>query len=364
MKTIVFAVTNNILQDQRIQRIASSLCSFYTCTIIGHDKGDEDNLESLGPIETFRISTFFNKGISFYLEFNIRLFLKLLFSPADIVVAIDLDTILACRLASLLRGRKFVFDAHEIFEDTPELLHKPFRRGLWKLTARIGLWRSTANYTVNESLRQLLSEKYNMPFTTIQNYPKLHENLRQLASPSRPIRLLYQGVLNEGRGLEQILNVLKELPNTTLTLVGTGDIEFLLKRMVEDIGIQESVIFRGFVAPDRLQTLTMNYDIGLNLLNADSPSYYFSSANKYFDYMMSGLPSINMAFPEYIHINQKYNTAILIEDLNIENIVKAIHQISTPNTYLELQKNCLQAREELNWEKEEGKLIAFYKNLV
>jgi hypothetical protein len=37
--------------------------------------------------------------------------------------------------------------------------------------------------------------------------------------------------------------------------------------------------------------------------------------------------------------------------------------LTDESLYYELQKNCMQAREELNWQKEETKLIGFYKTI-
>ena len=65
----------------------------------------------------------FNTGPLFYLFFNKRLFLKLLFVPApSLFIANDLDTLPAVFLAARIRRVKLIYDSHEFFTQVPELI--------------------------------------------------------------------------------------------------------------------------------------------------------------------------------------------------------------------------------------------------
>ena len=108
----------------------------------------------------------------------------------------------------------------------------------------------------------------------------------------------------------------------------------------------------------------MNAWIGLTLFENKGLSNYYSLANRFFDYMHAGIPQLCVDFPLYHEINQQFKVALLISDLSEANISKQLNRLLDDEVlYLELQQNCLIARENFNWQKEEIKLISFYNNL-
>jgi glycosyltransferase involved in cell wall biosynthesis len=93
-------------------------------------------------------------------------------------------------------------------------------------------------------------------------------------------------------------------------------------------------------------------------------SYYYSLANKFFDYLHAGIPQICINFPEYKRINEVYEVAMLLDDLNTSTIQLAIEElISDPAFYAQLKQNCIPCAKDLNWENEEKKLVAIYDQL-
>jgi len=104
--------------------------------------------------------------------------------------------------------------------------------------------------------------------------------------------------------------------------------------------------------------------MGINLLENKGLNYYYSLANKFFDYVQAGLPQISMNFPEYKKMNEQFEVAVLIDDLKTKTIVNAVNRLlHEKDFYFRLRENCLRAREEWNWEKEEQKLLSFYQQL-
>src|SRR4051812_8494347 len=80
------------------------------------------------PYRQTRLNCLFNKGVLFYAEFNVRLFFFLLFNRFDIVCGCDLDTLPAAVLAAKLKGKKVIYDAHEYFPESPELIGRPAKQ--------------------------------------------------------------------------------------------------------------------------------------------------------------------------------------------------------------------------------------------
>jgi glycosyltransferase involved in cell wall biosynthesis len=138
-----------------------------------------------------------------------------------------------------------------------------------------------------------------------------------------------------------------------------------LRQLANYLKVEDKVKFLGYITPAELKKVTQQATIGLNLLQNKGLNYYYSLANKAFDYIQNGKPSINMKFPEYEGLNAEYGTFILIENLEVNALAHSINNLLTnQDLYLKIQENCLKAKEKLNWEKEEIKLVNFYKNVI
>ena len=65
------------------------------------------------------------------------------------------------------------------------------------------------------------------------------------------ILLMTSGALNKEKGhhlaIESMLYLQREVPNTKLMIVGSGEFRPLLERQVQENGLQESIIFTGFI---------------------------------------------------------------------------------------------------------------------
>jgi len=360
-KIIICAVTNDLSQDQRMHRICTTLSKKYTVRLIGRKRNHSIPLDVFS-FQTLRLDCWFDRSFLFYAEYNLRLFLYLMKQNFDCVNANDLDTLLACRLAAFFKRKRFVFDAHEIFTDVPELISAPVKRWIWKSVGSIFLQRSRHNYTVNESLSKHLHEKYKVPFQVVQNFPSLKQTTYS-TEVRKPTRFIYQGAMNLGRGIENIIAAIQQIPEAELFLVGRGDLDKAISKLIQ--GYEDRIFFTGFLSPHELSALTKKCHIGFNVLSGDSLNYFFSSANKYFDYIMANIPCISMNFPEYQRANEQFETAILIPSYEVEHIIAAMKQMMYDNElYQRLQSNCSKAKMSFNWESQSDLLLAFYDRVI
>ncbi len=370
-KSIVFFVVNDLTFDQRMIRISTSLAKAgYTVTLVGRVLPGSLPLTQQ-PFNQKRLKCFFRKGPLFYIEFNLRIFLYLLVNRHDALCACDLDTALPVHLIGLLKRKARVFDAHEYFTEVPEVMDRPFVKAVWKRIGRITIPHFALRYTVNQALAKELEKVYGAHFEVIRNLPEadMHEtngNAGIRAAHDQRLRIiLYQGALNAGRGLEQMIKAMPHIRDAELWLVGEGDLSNMLRELAISTGHQERITFMGKKTPDELREITPLATLGLNLLIPDSLNYYYSLANKFFDYMHAGVPSVNMCFPAYTEILEKHPVGICISSLEPTVLAEKINALIEDHEALrKMKKEALQARESFRWQAESGKLIEIYSRLL
>lgn len=361
MKKLIFTITNDCTFDQRMIRICSSLAhAGYQVELVGRKEKNSIPLNQQ-PFHQKRLNCFFQKGKRFYIEYNLRLFFYLLFKKADLICAIDLDTILPVLYATRLRGIKRVYDAHELFCEMKEIATRPRIYKFWKRIERISVPRFDHNYTVNTPIAEEFLKMYGKHFEVIRNMPLL----RPLNIPEKKERyILYQGAVNEGRSFETLIPAMKYV-NAKLVICGNGNFMEQAKQLRTDHGLEEKIIFRNKLVPEELREVTRNAWAGVTLFDKEGISNYFSLANRFSDYFHGGLPQLCVDYPVYREINNQYQIAVLISDLEPDTIAKGLNTLlNNDKLYKELQANCLKARSSLNWQEEEKKLISFYSNIL
>jgi glycosyltransferase involved in cell wall biosynthesis len=79
---------------------------------------------------------------------------------------------------------------------------------------------------------------------------------------------------------------------------------------------------------------------------------------------MAGIPQICVNYPEYQILNDEFDIAIMVDNIEVESLTNAINTLLTDEVlYNSLKQNCIVAREKLNWQNEEKKLLSFWKNI-
>ena len=104
MPRAIVSVTNDLSTDNRVHRTCTVLRELgYEVLLVGRMLPGSQPVQR--PYATRRMRLLFRRGALFYAEYNLRLFGLLLFAKAELLVANDLDTLLANRLVARLRGR-------------------------------------------------------------------------------------------------------------------------------------------------------------------------------------------------------------------------------------------------------------------
>jgi len=372
MKRITVAVTNDLATDQRVDRTCRALADDGWDVLLVGRRLPESPALAARPYATKRMRLLFRRSALFYAEYNIRLFLLLLAGRTDYIYSNDTDTLAACCLAAIIRRKPLAFDAHELFPDVPELEGKPRVQAVWRWVERRCLPHVRQAFTVSQDVADEYRRRYGTEMTVVRNVPnRTPQPPRAAQPPALPRLLLYQGAVNVGRGVHELIDVLQLLPDCRLVVAGDGDCLAAERRHAASLPWADRVQFLGRVQPEQLHSLTARADLGFCLLQDLGLNYRYSLPNRIADFANAGVPVLATAFPEISRTLQHYGTGTLAEPL------PADHQGQAYNDYLhgladsiqsalhywdtlpaaERQQRFARAAADLCWDREKNILI-------
>lgn len=368
MRRAIVSVTNDLSTDNRVHRTCVVLRELgYEVLLVGRQL--PGSLPLTRPYGTKRMRLLFRKGGLFYAEYNLRLFLLLLFERVDLLVANDLDTLLANYLVASMRGKKLVYDSHEYFTEVPELVGRGARR-VWLAIERWIFPKLKTVITVNDSIAQAYEERYGKRPAVVRNIP-MHRDLgplpmrRELDLPEDRFILIIQGSgINVQRGAEEAVLSMRELPDALLLLVGGGDAWPVLERMVNEHRLDDRVRLLSRMPYERMMQYTRNADLGLSLDKDTNLNYRYSLPNKLFDYFRAHIPALVTELPEVAGIVRRYDAGIVLPHPEPALIAAAVRSLQTDEPRRKaLRQNAIFAASSLDGEREKEALKALLESV-
>lgn len=362
MARILLFATTDLVSDQRVHRSSLTLHQQgHDILTIGRRLPDTPKtINCKYKIKLFKM--FFQKGFLFYFFFNIRIFFYLLFHRFDLVCSNDLDTLLGCRLGCFFKGKPLVYDSHEYFTETPELIGRTITRGIWKIIERLCIKNIKYSCTVSQGIADEYYKKYGIKMEVIRNLPLRNENFGHKSV--RPT-IIYQGALNKGRGLELAIEMINNLPCYYLMIVGAGELELKLRKRVIELNLVDRVEFRGRVPYEKLHDLTSKAWMGISLEEDLGLSYRYALPNKLFDYIKAQIAVLVSDLPEMANIVERYDIGIVAYTRNPKELANMVANFFENKDKREkVIDNLMVANNQLIWENEQTKFIELYNKAL
>ncbi len=370
-KRVIVSVTTDLHSDQRVHKTCLSLYSRgFDVLLVGRklknsfiDSGINQEL----PYSIYRFNLFFKKGFMFYMTFNIRLLFFLFFNKSDILFANDLDTLIPNFIVSKFKKNHLVYDSHELFTEVPELNNRVFVKSFWLYIERFIFPRLKNIITVSDAIASFYFKKYNINIQVVRNVPFktkcIFESKQTLTNSFEKelcvagSKIIYQGSLNKDRGIELMIRAMKYI-DSTLFIVGDGDIKNSLESLVKKIGISDRVKFLGRVPFFNLKSITKKMDLGLSLEEDVCLAYRYSLPNKIFDYVHAEIPVLVSNLPEMMNVVNKYKIGKVLQSREPQDVACEINDILLSKKSFE--GYFLKAKNELCWEREQEKLFKIF----
>lgn len=278
--------------------------------------------------------------------------------------------------AQILRqlGCRVIYDVHENVADLirhkrylPKILRVLFRSA-YKLTECF-LLMGIATVHVLESI----SARYRQPKVVVKNFP--HNTGFPTATPLQSgqiPRLIYVGEISRCRGAAEMVQAVKILHkkgmDCELRLIGRMENQILADRLQVEISaasLDHKIQILPWMPYSRVVQEISDAHIGLCVLKSD-PNYTNSLATKIFEYMRAGLPVIASDFPIWRPYVTGIGSGVQVDPDSPHALAEAIeHLLSDPRKMQDMGRRGRQVvRERFCWEKEEGKLLEFYRQMV
>jgi len=370
LKRVIISVTNDLSTDQRVDRVCNTLVKMgFDVLLVGRRRKHSLTLKPR-QYSMKRMRLISGKGPLFYAEFNLRLFLFILFHKSSLLVSNDLDTLLGTYLASKFKRSPIVHDCHEYFRGVPELNGRPGASGAWKWIEDRIFPKLHSVYAVNDSIAEIYHKEYGNKIRVIRNVPVRREkiiakNKSDLGIPAEFKIILYQGAVNVDRGLDEAIQAMKFVTQKAcLLIIGTGDVIDKLKYLAIKEKVTEKVIFTGAIPFEDLYEYTRMADIGLSIEKDVSLNYHFCLPNKFLDYIQARIPVLVSPLPEMQAIVDKYRIGEFIESHDPQYLARKFESMLSSGKMPVYSENLEIAAAELCWEKEEQHLKNIYQPYV
>jgi glycosyltransferase involved in cell wall biosynthesis len=370
---------SNLPLDARIQKEVASLVSAgYDVTLIGYAKGiqkrEERRAEGFRQIcypfiqmTSTSLREQLRRGFCM-VRLGLQLYWATLKMSADVYHSHEAYPLPISFLAARLRGKKLVYDAHELYSAngwlSPVLLERLF------------IHQAIAVINVNNARAEILQQRHGLVRQTVvmncppKQVPQKTDDLRRLLRiPADAFVVIYHGgFYPRERALDELVRAATLLPyNVHIVILGfdSKGHRSVLHELVDNLRLSDRVHLLDPIPPHELVAFSTGADIGVIPQILVSDNQRFANPNKLFEYMASQLAIVATDAPTITPIVRDLGLGEVFAEPRAEEMAKVILKLLQEPGYLQACKQASRraAEEIFFWEKEEEKLLNLYAHL-
>lgn len=330
---------------------------------------------SVKPYEGFKTAGYIYSYLNFFAQcFFIISVLQLRKHYKIIHVSNMPDFLIFSAILARFLGAKTILDIHDPMPDMYVAKFPTKKKGfLFKillLQEQLSAAFSTKVMTVHEPLKRdiLIRDGINPDkISVIANFPddEIFRPLRHFPI-SNQIRLIYYGTLDARFGLEDILESIakiKHKDNLYLKIIGEGDCQKSIKRLIRELMLESTIDFENTVYPLRqIPVLLTQFNLGLVPYRL-CPATSYMLPVKLLELIAMGIPAITVAnIPIRYYFDESIYFAYDPERMtSLTNLISRI--IENPALILEKRQAILNSRHRYLWKHERQKYLKLLNSL-
>jgi len=367
---------NHVRRDAEALRDAG-----YQVDIICSKLKSEEKFELVNGINVYRIPVSHGRGriLRYIVEYSFFFFLSsvklnlLYLKKKYDVVEVDTmpDFLVFVALIPKLLGAKVLL---YMFENMPELYAFEYKLSaehptvkLLKVIEKLSLKFADKIIVTHEPAYTIFA-KHGIPkskFTIVLNVP----NEGMFSFPFQKIQkqgqnsflLVSHGSILERYGYQTIVRALKliesKIHNFRLLIVGQGEYQREIRRLVKDLGLEKRVEFTGYVPFDEIPMAIGRADIGIVPMLGICE---YMLPNKLFEYIALGIPTIASTLAA-IKAHFHNNSVMFFEAGNEKDLARCILELyQNPAKRKSLAANASAIYEKYRWAKMKKKYLKVY----
>ncbi|WP_315077725.1 glycosyltransferase [uncultured Clostridium sp.] len=379
-KTVLILADTNLLIDGRIRRHIFFLKDNYNLIVTGTNNPNIEqfidfidcskksiNLEELDRrrrLLRYRMNNKKFEEAYWEEEYIKELYVNLKDKKIDIILANDISIIpLGVKIAKE-RGIKIIADMHEY---APKEFSDDYE---WNCLFADYKYYLCATYlkecdeiiTVSKGIAKEFKKEFGIKVNVLTNAPKCGE-LEIKETNSTSIKIVYHGVANSSRKIENILSVVEKLDNRfslDLYLIEDGSDHY--ENLVRKINYTSRCNLKKAVPPEEIVEMLHKYDIGIFLLEPVNLNYEYALPNKFFEFVQASLAVAIGPSKEMKNYVEKYKCGVVSKDFNPETLADKLNSLTTQDID-KYKKNSNELSKVENAENNKLKLLELIKGL-
>lgn len=360
--------SNPIDPDVRLEKEAETLANAgYDILLLGWRRfGNASKMEMKSSyiIKRILFNAPIEKRVLLFLPiWWILVFFQLIKEDWDIVHAADLDTYIPALIVTKLKRKKIVYDIFDFYADMVPL-HTIIRNIIGGFEIFI-LKLADEVIIVDKSRLQQIHRKDDTGIHIIVNSPKevqVDKDYFINKDKKGTFIIFFAGILGQGRGLELVIEAIKDFQDIQLDIAGFGHYSQYFEIQSKK---NEHIHFYGTISYEEVIQKTLQSDLLFALYDPSIPNNRYSSPNKLFEAMMTKKPILVTDKTSMANIVKEENCGLIVPYGNIDALKEAIELLKNdPELCKTLGENGRNAYEKkYHWNIMEERLINCYHNL-
>lgn len=183
--------------------------------------------------------------------------------------------------------------------------------------------------TVSESISRAYERDFGVERPiVIRSLPKPID-IPKRRSTSTPIEAVYVGMISKSRGIVEMFEAIKTVPNIRLNLFSPGAGTRAAMEIAKEMEIDSRVIFHEPVETEQIAQRISVFDVSIIFIKPSSPNHVLIYPNKLFESIMARLALVVGPSCDVAELVNREGLGIVCEDFSGQALARALSQMTT-----------------------------------